>query len=170
MEYNFLFIRGGWYHHCLESMNPYIIISSAIVLAALILWWDVKADFKYWKQKKDINHSNQGFKRLMLLTPSIIMLAIPITWVSTKLLAIVAVIILCVLISFGVIGFWYWLLFDGLYSNKRRYNFWNLGSDGPEDGKTDNFLQSLTKSQHIAVKIGGCLIFTTAYVILCIWK
>ena len=142
------------------------LITSSIVLAALILWWDIQSDFKYWKQKKDINHSNQGFKRLMLLTPSIIMMAIPITWVSTKLLVIVAIILLCVLISFGVIGFWYWLLFDGLYANKRRYNFWNLGSDDAGDGKADNFLQSLSKSQHIALKIGGCAIFTTTYIIL----
>lgn len=147
-------------------MIPYIMPISAILLAALILWWDVSADFKFWKKKKDVNHNNQGFKRLMLLSPSIITMAIPIRWVGDTLLSNLAIIGLCLLVSFGVIGFLYWLFFDGLYSNKRRYNFWDLGSDGPEDGKTDNFLQSLTKTQHIAIKIGGCVIFITVYLIL----
>lgn len=130
------------------------LIATATVLAALVLWWDIKADFRYWKEERPINHSNQGFKRLMLLTPSIIMFAIPVAWWA-------------VAITFFMVCFWYWLLFDGLLSNKKRFNFWSLGSDGPEDGKLDNFLQSLKKWQHISIKIGGSLIFTTIY-ILCL--
>ena len=128
------------------------LIATATILAALVLWWDIKADFGYWKQQKPINHSNQGFKRLMLLTPSIIMFAIPVSWWA-------------VAITFFMVCFWYWTLFDGLYSNKRRFNFWHLGSDGPEDGVLDNFLQSLTKWQHISIKVGGALIFTTIYIL-----
>ncbi len=135
-------------------MTDAILISSGAVLAALILWWDIKADFRYWKKEKPINHSNQGFKRIMLLTPSFIIMAIPIAWWA-------------VAITFFMICFWYWLLFDGLYANKRRFNFWHLGSDDAGDGVLDNFLQSLKRWQHIAIKVGGVILFTAIY-ILCL--
>lgn len=134
-------------------MRDFIVISSAIILATAVLAWDIKSDFRYWKEEKPINHNNQGFKRILLLSPSIIMLAIPISW-----WAIAA--------ATPMIMFWYWLLFDGLLSNKKRFNFWSLGSDGPEDGVLDNFLQSLKRWQHIAIKIGGVIISTTLYILL----
>lgn len=69
-------------------------------------------------------------------------------------------------ITFFMVCFWYWILFDGLLSNKKRFNFWHLGSDGPEDGLLDNFLQSLTRAQHTALKVGGTISFTTIYILL----
>lgn len=141
------------------------LIATAAILEHLVLWFDIKADFKFWKKEKPINHSNQGFKRLMLLTPSIIMYSIPLYWEVDNIWLQVGVIALIVSLSFLHVCFRYWLLFDGLLSNKKRFNFWSLGSDGPEDGKTDNFLQGLKKWQHISIKVGGALIFTTIYIL-----
>lgn len=145
-------------------------IWSCIILAAilehLILLWDIEADFKFWKQERPINHSNQGFKRLMLLSVPIILYSIPLYWKVDSLWLQIGIIVLIVGISFLHVCFRYWLLFDGLLSNKKRFNFWNLGSDGPEDGVTDNFLQKLPKWQHIALKVGGAAIFTTLYILL----
>lgn len=141
-------------------------ISSGALIVALVLWLDIQSDYKDWKREKPINHSNQGFKRIMQLTPAVGLLTVPIYfqypgfWVTILMTALAA------LLSFAMICFWYWLLFDGLYANKRRFNFWHLGSDGPEDGRLDNFLQSLTRAQHIAVKVGGCVLFTTIYILL----
>lgn len=147
-------------------MRDIILISTAFVLEHLVLLWDIKADFRYWKEEKPINHSNQGFKRLMLLTPSIILYSIPLYWEVDSLWLQIAIILLVVGISFLHVCFRYWLLFDGLLSNKKRFNFWSLGSDGPEDGRTDNFLQRLKKWQHIAIKVGGAAIFVTIYILV----
>lgn len=144
------------------------LISTAFILEHLVLLWDIKADFKYWKEERPINHSNQGFKRLMLLSPSIIMYSIPLYWGVDNIWLQVAVVLFIVGLSFLQVCFRYWLFFDGLLSNKKRFNFWHLGSDGPEDGKTDNFLQGLKKWQHIAIKLGGAILFTAIYIIILI--
>lgn len=141
------------------------LIAAAFILEHLVLLWDIKADFKYWKEERPINHNNQGFKRLMLLTPSIIMYSIPLYWEINNFWLQIGVISLIVSWSVFMVCFRYWLLFDGLLSNKKRFNFWSLGSDGPEDGVTDNFLQRLKKWQHISIKVGGSLIFTTIYIL-----
>lgn len=143
-----------------------ILVLSAAILEAIILLWDIKADFRYWKQEKPINHNNQGFKRILLLLIPTILFTIPLLPAGNYTLTYVGIIVLYDLLSFAMVCFWYWLLFDGLLSNKKRFNFWHLGSDGPEDGVLDNFLQSLTRAQHIAMKVGGTIIFTTIYILL----
>lgn len=52
----------------------------------------------------------------------------------------------------------YWLLFDGLFNVLRGLNWWSTGSEDPDDAKTDNFLQTLTRWEHVTVKVGAVLI------------
>jgi hypothetical protein len=127
-----------------------------------ILLWDIFSDYRDWKKRKDINHSNQGFKRIMLLL-------IPTACFTIELVQpgdSVWLIALYAALSFLMVCFVFWVLFDGLLSNKKRFNWWHLGSDGPEDGVLDNFLQSLSKWQHITLKVVGAALFITIYILL----
>ncbi len=142
-------------------MTTALLISCAAILEGLVLYIDVRSDFNFWKKGEYINHSNQGFKRMLLLLPSTVFYTVPILWGVDWW-----IILLCGVISFAMIGFRYWILFDGFYSNKRRFNFWHLGSDDPGDGVLDNFLQSLTRLQHITIKAGGAMLFLIVYILL----
>lgn len=141
------------------------ILAGAITEAAILLW-DINSDYRDWKKEKTINHNNQGFKRILLLLIPTALFTIPLFRHGETILIMLGLTALFALVSFLMICFRFWLLFDGLQSNKKRFNFWHLGSDGPEDGVLDNFLQSITKWQHIALKVGGAVIFTTIYILL----
>ena len=65
----------------------------------------------------------------------------------------------------GMIAFFIWIFFDGLYNLSRGYNWWFTGTDDPDDAAMDNFLQKLTLNQHKSIKIFGFLLFTILYII-----
>lgn len=73
---------------------------------------------------------------------------------------------LYMIIVAGMLIFWVWNLFDGLYNVLRGQNWWFVGSDDVgkhQDAKSDDFLQSLLPWQCIAIKLGGLILFTGAY-------
>lgn len=72
------------------------------------------------------------------------------------------------LVSTALVAFVWWTGFDGWFNNIRRFNWWYNGTDDPEDAKTDDILQGMELWQHIALKLGGTLIFITLYIILLI--
>lgn len=69
-------------------------------------------------------------------------------------------------IASGMVAFFMWNMFDGIYNKLRGYNWWFTGSNDGDDAKTDNFLQSLSPLMQKVVKIGGLALFTTLYIIL----
>lgn len=88
------------------------------------------------------------------------------------------VLILLVIVVFGMMGSWFWFLFDGFYNLCRRwysikkkrpfrhYTWWYTGTNDNDDAVTDNFLQRLKLWQHIAVKFGLIILFTALYIFL----
>src|SRR5689334_16165760 len=93
-------------------------ILAAIISFFVILDNDVEDDFK--KDTDNINHKKEGIKRALWLLIPIFCLSFvketpnDLQWV------------LQLLSSTGLVGFTYWLLFDGWLSNKKHYNFWYL--------------------------------------------
>lgn len=148
----------------------WIYIATGAAAEAAVLVWDIATDYRDIQKGKPINHSNQGFKRLMMLSIPIVLFTLGIVWTGGTLLANIGIIALCVFVSTGGVFFRFWLFFDGLLSNKRRRDFFDLGSDDPGDADTDNFLQGLKRWQHIALKVGGAVVFTGGYVAMVLLK
>lgn len=128
---------------------------TAWLIFLAVLAWDLITDYRKWLRGKPVRHAWEGFVRVLLLTPAIILLCQPNPW----LFAVVPFLFL----------FWYWLLFDGLYNVLRGFNWWFTGSDDPDDAESDNCLQRLTLSQHIALKVGGCVVTLIIYLYLRLW-
>lgn len=71
----------------------------------------------------------------------------------------------------GMCAFFFWLAFDGFLNKLLGHSFWFTGSeDGKDDAVTDNILQGLKLWQHISLKIGGLVLFTTIYIIMYVIK
>lgn len=78
----------------------------------------------------------------------------------------------------GMIASWFLFLFDGIYNLLRRwyrkkrgeafrhYTWWYLGTDDDDDATTDNILQRLKLWQHVSLKVGLIIIFTSLYIIV----
>lgn len=120
-----------------------IILGVAIFVATLL--YDLYTDIKLWKEDKPVKHTKGTILRCIGLIPAIILIGWP---------------------SIMLVGFAYWLLFDGLFNTRRGFNWWFTGSDDPDDAKMDNLLQTLTLLQHKALKIGGLGIGLILYLII----
>jgi hypothetical protein len=140
----------------------YLLICIAIAQVWGIMNYDVKSDYKKWKESIGINHSNEGWIRAVALSVPVTVLVLSLCWYNFFWYAIP--------VCAGLVAWYYWTIFDGRYNNKRRFNWWFTGSDDDGDARTDNFLQRLTKWQAIAIKIGGCLLFTAGFVLLWIYS
>lgn len=137
-------------------MTPFLSISCitvAIILFLLVLRWKINRDYNLWRANKAVKHGKSWRLLVLLLTPSVIILAIPIS-------------IWGIILTAPLIASCWWLTFDGWFNNKRKFNYWFTGSeDGKDDAKMDNLLQRLKKWQHISLKIGLILLFTSLYLI-----
>lgn len=124
----------------------------AAILFLSVLYWKVNRDYNLWLKDIPVKHSKSWRLLCFLLSPTVIMLAIPLHW-------------LAILLTAPLAAFWWWFLFDGWYNNKRKFNWWFTGSNDSDDAKTDNFLQKLKQWQHKAIKIGSITITTTIYIL-----
>lgn len=146
-------------------MTPFLSISCitvAIILFLLILKWKVDRDYNLWRAKKAVKHGKSWRLLVLLLTPSVIIMAIPLEYIY---LFNMKVWLWGVIVTAPFFAFWWLLLFNGFYSNKRRRNFWDLGSQDNDDADTDDILQALPKWLHITIVILLPAIFTTLYLI-----
>ena len=147
-------------------MTPFISISCILIstiLFYLVLRWKVTRDYNLWKANKAVKHGKSWRLLCLLLTPSVIILAIPLQYIfifGIKLW-------MCgVLVTAPMLACIWWLTFDGWFNNKRKFNYWFTGSeDGSNDAIMDNILQGLSKWQHIAIKLFLIALFTSLYII-----
>lgn len=125
------------------------VIAAILFLATLTI--DLVIDIRKWKREDyKVNHRKKWIRGFGLVPAAILL-----SWQNWWLL----------LLSPGLILFLYWLIFDGLYNILRRFGWWYLGSDDPDDAETDNFLQRLPLWAHVTIKLGGLALFTTLYIL-----
>lgn len=119
-----------------------------------VLTWDLVTDLQKWRGGVDINHTLEAFIRFGLLIPSLFFLSgfgiffgpvkigVPEKWFWKTVSALL------------LMAFTYWLLFDGLFSVFRGFNFWFNGSKDYNDGALDRLLMDLKDWQEACLKIG----------------
>ncbi len=137
-------------------------IPISILIFAGVLYWKVNRDYKLWNKNKAVKHGKSWRLLAFLLTPSVIMLAIPLEYIFIFDLKIYG---WGIIVTAPMLSFWWLLLFNGFYSNKRKRNFFDLGSNDNDDADTDNILQALPKWLHISIVILLPLLFTFLYLI-----
>lgn len=130
------------------------IIPVCVLLFYLVLRWDINDDFKKWLANKGVNHKREFFLRIALLVPCVVGFTYvnPLPWYYGFI------------ISGLMVGSAFCLLFDGLFNNKRRFNFWFNGSKGPHDrSRFDDFWHNMPDWKEATIKIGASLVFVAAY-------
>jgi hypothetical protein len=126
-----------------------------IFFTLVILFVKLTIDFNKWLNLKKVNHTLEWrILAIASLIPTYFFISYSNShWFITGL------------ISSGMISFFIWIFFDGLYNLLRGYNWWFTGSDDEDDAKTDDFLQKLTLTQHKLIKIIGLIIFVIFYLL-----
>lgn len=125
-----------------------------IVLFYLVLNWDVESDYKKWQKDQSVKHKREFWIRSVLLIPSLFFLSLPFPIDIFK-----------VLISIGLEGFTYLLLFDGWYNLKREQNWWFLGTVDEDDAWWDKLQRKISLLSLKVLKIGIPVIFLILYII-----
>jgi hypothetical protein len=126
----------------------------AIVIVCATIAAKLFYDYRLWLRKKPVNHSLEWV--LMVLANSypiyLFTEASTLHWIYGAIL------------SGAMVAFFIWVVFDGLYNLVRGYHFFFTGTNDSNDAKMDNFLQSLSLWQHVAVKVGGLGVLVGVYV------
>ena len=131
----------------------------SVILFILTLAIDLFTDYKRWLNTRAIDHNRGTWLRAIGLIPCIILLTLSIGWSFPWWL-------ISGLISFLVVGFNYWNLFDGIFNVLRGYGWFFAGSDDPDDARSDDFLQALSLTEGILIKVGGSVVFIIIYFIV----
>jgi hypothetical protein len=117
----------------------------AIVIVCATIAAKVFYDYREWLKKKPLNHAREWV--VMALANSypiyLFVKASTLHWIYGAIL------------SGAMVAFFIWVVFDGLYNLVRGYHFFFTGTNDSNDARTDNFLQSLSLWQHVAVKCVG---------------
>lgn len=125
-------------------------ITFAVVLFFIVLWWDVHNDLDKWERNIPVRHTKEFFIRFALLLPTVVLLSLK----DFSLLELAA--------SFLLTGSVWWLLFDGWYNIERGIGWWSVGSEDKDDSKFDKFLRKLPPIGRAALKISliiGSVVF-----------
>lgn len=102
-------------------------ILTAIILFHIVLALDLWSDYKDWKEGRVIEHAKQVKERIVLLTPPVILLSIPVPGAFIWGLAL----------SGALVGFTYWTVFDGLFNVIRKFKWAFTGSVDKDEAKLD---------------------------------
>lgn len=137
-------------------------IPISILLFSVVLYWKVNRDYNLWKTNKAVKHGKSWRLLVLLLTPSVIIMAIPLQHIFLFDLKIYG---WGIIVTAPMLAFWWLLLFNGFYSNKRNRNFFDLGSQDNDDADTDDILQALPRWLHITIVITMPIVFTLLYII-----
>jgi hypothetical protein len=129
-----------------------MILAIAIVCATIAA--KLIHDYRLWLRKKPVNHSLEWVLMVLANSYPIYLFAKASTlhWIYGAIL------------SGAMVAFFIWVVFDGLYNLVRGYHFFFTGTNDSNDAKMDNFLQSLSLWQHVAVKVGGLGVLVGVYV------
>ncbi len=159
-------------------MNPIAYILLAIALLYLILRWDVFTDFKKWIKYQNVKHGSEWRLRALLCLPVVILFTMAhpqengYSWGTFW----------AFVCSSFMVGFVWWLLFDGWYNLKRRhylkktgahpdyytqFDWWYIGSFY-EQGHSDSLLDKLQfwigRTGSMVIKIVGVGVWLFIYV------
>lgn len=126
-----------------------------LICFVIVLQWDVKSDYDKWTKNIPVDHTKEAWQRALYLLPSFILLFIPL-WFN----------ILGAIVVAGWMSTTYLLLFDGLYNQKRGYNWWFTGGVDPDDAWWDKLQRKIPLFLLKVLKIGIPILLTAAYVIL----
>jgi hypothetical protein len=126
----------------------------AIVIVCATIAAKVFYDYRLWLRKKPVNHSLEWVLMALANGYPIYLFA----KASTLHLIYGAI------LSGAMVAFFIWVVFDGLYNLVRGYHFFFTGTNDSNDAKMDNFLQSLSLWQHVAVKVGGLGVLVGVYI------
>lgn len=132
-----------------------ILISIAVFIVVLNI--ELYLDGRRLKKQKGIKHRSKPLKRFFMLNASIagFVVAHPWEWYWSLLLVL------------PMIGFAWWLLFDGLYNVLRKEAWWYNGGHNdptePDDGWLDQKLEAITDRQEAWLKIGGTGVLILIY-------
>jgi hypothetical protein len=115
-----------------------MILAIAIVCATIAA--KLIHDYRLWLRKKPVNHSLEWVLMVLANSYPIYLFAKASTlhWIYGAILSGAMVV--------------------------RGYHFFFTGTDDSNDAKMDNFLQSLSLWQHVAVKVGGLGVLVGVYV------
>lgn len=128
-------------------------IAFAIIWFTLVLIWDLRTDYRKWK-RAPFDHKKK-WQRGVLLTPSILAFALPIG----------GALFFKLVFSWFLVGFVYWVLFDGLFNIIRRLPWNYVGTPDDWDSKLDE-LQRKYEWLYIAKIIVAAGLITTYILIL----
>lgn len=131
----------------------------SLILFFIVLGWDLRSDYKKWKEGVHVKHTKEALTRGLLLIPAISLLVVPkvintsfwyFLWVST--------------VSVGLYGSLWWELFDGIYNKLRGFKWRFNGSVDSDDSKLDRFLYKIGDFWEGVMKVGLILLFLILYI------
>jgi hypothetical protein len=131
----------------------------AILLTLAILTGKLVYDYNLSKKELPVDHKKEWKLIAIGSIPSVILFSLGAHGFSWNAL-------LSSPFAGLMIAFFIWLMFDGIYNKLRGFGWWFTGTDDPDDASTDIFLQKLKLWQHIAVKVGGFILFTVLFIII----
>lgn len=128
-----------------------IIIASVLTVGTLV--FKLKNNLKRWRAgNPDVNHGKEWFYMGLANIPSILLFS------QLDLKSGLA--------ATGMIIFFLWLFFNGLYAKSKGKDFWYLGdATGDKAALSDRFLRSLPSWLHKSLLVGGFLIFLILYIL-----
>lgn len=117
-------------------------------------------DYRQFLEKKAVNHGKEWL--------AVALLEVPVAYLFAKdgATGFSFMLLLDMLFAGGMIAFYFWFLFDGLYNLLRGHDWWFVGSPDTEGGwySKDSWTEKLFRRTgiigQIAIKLGGFILFT----------
>ena len=134
-------------------------ITLGVILFFIVLRWDVYSDYNKWKNGVPVKHTKEAIIRGVYLIPSFL------AFYLFKNPHGFWPILLTSIVTLGMIGFCWLLLFDGFYNIKRGFNWWFLGTIDKDESKLDNIQRKLPTIILKTIKILLPVIFILIYVL-----
>lgn len=129
-------------------------ILPAIITYLAVLAWDLWSDYRKWLRSRTVNHKKEAILRMILLIPSGILFMWDQPWFF--IFAVVP-----------LMGFWWLLLFNGIYNRLRGFGWWFAGSVDPDDSWIDRWIYSGSNTAQVII-IPGVFVSTVTYIALCL--
>jgi len=135
-----------------------ILLTISFLLILITLAINLYLHIKKWKQGKGVKHKASGYYRSIgFIAAGVCLLFTADTWLWRFLITASGLFFyLC----------FYWLAFDGLYNKLRKYPFWQIGTIDKDEAGTDNFLRTISLTQHKILKIGLVVISFILFIVL----
>ena len=136
-----------------------MIIIVSILLFLFALAYFCLTEYRKWLKHRGTDHREQWVLHVAFLLPPVVGFTVAHNGHHLPVFALAA----------SMVGFCFWTLFDGIYNEMRGYDWWFTGghNDPTEinDSKLDLFLFKIGETATKILKIGGCIVTITVYVL-----